>query len=102
MHDIHEILLRQPNYRLLFMDEPSLREALKKWSRQDLIDWLSWNDPNGVYCDDESMAELGNTMTYEEGIELVVKQVTTHGQYTNRHEVQKLLFDSGLIGQLRS
>lgn len=99
MNNLQEIIQRQPNYRLFFMDEPSLRQELQNWKREELITWLSWNDPNGVYRDDESMAELGNIMTYEEGIQLVVKQVTSYGQYTNRVEVQKMLFEAGLIGQ---
>lgn len=101
MNDIREILLRQPNYRLMFMDEPTLREELKKWCRQDLIDWLSWYDPNGIYEDEDSYDEFERILSYEEGIELVVKKVTTYGEYTNRYELQKMLLDMGLLWRQR-
>jgi hypothetical protein len=44
-------------------------------TREDIIDWLSWNDPNGIYCDQQSLKELGNIMTREEGMEILLKQV---------------------------
>lgn len=34
-----------------------------------MIEWLSWNDRNGVYRDDESLQEFGNTVSKEEAIE---------------------------------
>ena len=64
-----------PNFRYIEMNEVELRSELKNFSRQDLIDWLCWNDKNGVYKDDESLSELGNIMTYEEGVEIMVKQI---------------------------
>jgi hypothetical protein len=57
------------------MNETELRAELKNWSRQNLIDWLKWNDPNGVYDDKQSLAEMGNTMSYDEGIEIMVRQI---------------------------
>ena len=57
------------------MNEEQLRNELKNWCRQDLISWLKWNDPNGIYDDSQSIQELGNIMTYQEGIETIVKQV---------------------------
>lgn len=63
-----------PYYQYMDMTEEELREELKEWTRQDLIDWLSWNDRNGIYSDEDSMNELGNIMSYEEGVELMVKQ----------------------------
>jgi hypothetical protein len=52
-----------------------LRTELKNWSRKDLIEWLTWNDPNGIYNDEQSMDELGNVMTYEEGVEIMINQI---------------------------
>ncbi|SOE20868.1 hypothetical protein SAMN06298216_1348 [Spirosomataceae bacterium TFI 002] len=69
------MIYSHPNYRITFLNEKSLREELKNWCREDLILWLKWNDPNGIYNDEESMEELGNIMTYEEGVEIIVKQV---------------------------
>lgn len=69
------LIEKHSNYRITFLKENELRKELVKWSREDLILWLKWNDPNGIYDDKESLEELGNIMSYEEGIEIVVKQV---------------------------
>lgn len=74
--DKESILLeKHSNYRIMFLSTQALKEELQSsWSRQDLISWLKWNDPNGIYSDDESLDELGNIMSFEEGVELVIQQ----------------------------
>jgi hypothetical protein len=54
----------------------ALETELNSWSRLDLIEWLSWNDRNGVYRDDESLQEFGNTVSKEEAIEIITRQIT--------------------------
>lgn len=71
----YELIRKHGNYRYIFMSEEELRGELKNWTRQDLINWLKWNDPNGVYDDVQSLQELGNIMSYEEGIEIMIKQI---------------------------
>lgn len=44
-------------------------------TREDLIEWLCWNDPNGIYQDEQSQKELGNVMTRAEGLEIVLRQI---------------------------
>lgn len=44
-------------------------------TRNDIIAWLSWNDPNGIYLDEQSLKELGNFMTRDEGIEIMIRQI---------------------------
>lgn len=44
-------------------------------NREDLIEWLAWNDPNGVYHDEQSLKELGNTMSRSEGLEILLRQI---------------------------
>ena len=75
--DKESILLeKHPNYRIMFLSTQALKEELQSsWSRQDLISWLKWNDPNGVYSDEESLDEIGNIMSFEEGVELVINRV---------------------------
>lgn len=68
-------LSRHPNLKITSLDENALREELKGWSRADLIAWLEWNDPNGVYSDKESLNELGIILSYDEGVEIIVGQV---------------------------
>ena len=73
--EISKLIDKHANYKYIFMNEEQLRNELKNWCRQDLISWLKWNDPNGIYDDSQSIQELGNIMTYQEGIETIVKQV---------------------------
>ena len=75
MNTNSELLTKHPNYRLMFLTEPELRQELINWSREDLISWLSWNDSNGIYDDEQSLEELGNIMSYEEGIEIIINQI---------------------------
>lgn len=44
-------------------------------SREDIIGWLSWNDHNGIYDDERSLKELGNIMSREEGIEIMLRHI---------------------------
>ena len=39
--------------------------------RERLLRWLRWCDPNGVYLDDDSIAEFGVTVTLAEAWELI-------------------------------
>jgi hypothetical protein len=41
-----------------------------------LIEWLCWNDRNGVYKDDDSLQEFGNIVSKEEAIEIITRQIT--------------------------
>lgn len=74
-YEISKLIEKHGNYRYIFMNEEELRAELKGWCRQDLINWLKWNDPNGIYRDDESMEEVGFIMTYEQGVEIMIKQI---------------------------
>ncbi|HUH75070.1 MAG TPA: hypothetical protein VLZ75_11785 [Chitinophagales bacterium] len=57
------------------MNEDQLESELKNWAREDLIAWLSWNDPNGVYNDSQSLLEFDNIMSYEEGVSIIMNQI---------------------------
>ena len=67
--------IKDSRYRITELSERDLRFELQDWSRQDLISWLCWNDPNGVYADEDSLREFDNRMSKEEGIEIVVRQI---------------------------
>ncbi len=56
------------------INEAELIILLNALTREDIIEWLMWNDPNGIYCDDQSLRELGNIMTREEGLEIMLRQ----------------------------
>jgi hypothetical protein len=57
------------------LSEELLIALVNGMSRNDIIEWLSWNDPNGIYNDEQSLKELGNVMTKEEGVEILLRQV---------------------------
>lgn len=68
--------LKHPNYKLMELRGEALETELNSWSRLDLIEWLSWNDRNGVYKDEDSMREFDNILSKEEAIEIITRQIT--------------------------
>lgn len=68
--------LKHPYYKLMELRGVALETELNSWSRLDLIEWLSWNDQNGVYKDEESLREFGNTVSKKEAIEIITRQIT--------------------------
>jgi hypothetical protein len=68
--------LKNPYYKLMELRGEVLETELNTWNRLDLIEWLSWNDRNGVYKDEESMQEFGNILSKEEAIEIISRQIT--------------------------
>ena len=68
--------LKHPYYKLMELRDDALEKELNSWSRLDLIEWLCWNDRNGVYKDNESLQEFGNIVSKEEAIEIITRQIT--------------------------
>lgn len=66
---------KHPYYKLMELKKSDLETELNSWSRLDLIEWLSWNDRNGVYRDEDSLQEFGNKVSKEEAIEIITKQI---------------------------
>ena len=62
-------------YEVMDLLENQLDIFLKHTPREEVIDWLQWNDPNGVYEDIASMNEFGNIVTKEEGVEIMKRQI---------------------------
>ena len=67
--------LKHPYYKLMELKGADLENELNSWSRLDLIEWLCWNDRNGVYRDEDSLREFGNTVSKELAIEIITKQI---------------------------
>ena len=57
------------------LSEDKIILLLNALSRADIIEWLAWNDHNGVYDDERSLKELGNIMSLEEGIEIMLRHI---------------------------
>ena len=68
--------LRHPYYKLMELSGDKLQSDLNSWTREGLIQCLSWNDRNGGYKDEESLKEFGNTVSKEEAIRIITKQIT--------------------------
>jgi len=67
--------LRHPFYRLMELTDENLKIELASWTRNDLIAWLQWNDPNGIYNDKDSKREFNNVMSRKQGIEILTRQI---------------------------
>ncbi len=66
---------KHPYYQLMELKGAELEKELNTWSRLDLIEWLAWNDKNGVYKDEDSQREFGNVLGKEEAIEIIIKHI---------------------------
>jgi hypothetical protein len=51
-------------------------EDLQTFNREQLIAWLSWNDRNGIYTDEDSEREGFEPITFEEAKEIAIRQKT--------------------------
>lgn len=52
-----------------------LHKELDLWKRKDLIKCLKWNDPNGVYDDNNSLNEFNNILSKKGAIEIICRQI---------------------------
>ena len=77
--------LKHLNYKLMELKGHALETELNTWSRIDLIEWLCWNDRNGVYKDEESLCEFGNTVSKDEAIEIITRQIIQAEKMTNNN-----------------
>ena len=68
--------LKHPYYKLMELRGDILQSELNSWSREDLIEWLSWNDRNGVYKDEDSLREFDNILGKDEAIEIITRQIS--------------------------
>lgn len=68
--------LNHPYYKIMELKGEELYEKLNSWSRLELIDWLCWNDRNGVYTDEDSLREFGNILTKQRAIEIITEMIT--------------------------
>jgi hypothetical protein len=68
--------IRHPFYTIMNLKGDDLLNELNSWSRLDLIEWLSWNDSNGIYKDEESLTEIGTILSKEEALEIITRQIT--------------------------
>lgn len=68
-------LERHPNYKIMELNQEDLKRELQSWERSKLIDWLCWNDKNGIYDDINSVREFGQILEKEDAIEIIINQI---------------------------
>ena len=73
---LERVKLLDPNYKIMELNQKNLQTELNNWKREELIDWLCWNDSNGVYKDEDSLREFDNILEKEEAIEIITNQIT--------------------------
>ncbi|MFT7251560.1 MAG: hypothetical protein ACI9FW_001300 [Flavobacterium sp.] len=76
MNRLDDEKLKHPNYKVMELEGTELETELNSWSRLDLIEWLCWNDKNGVYKDEQSLKEFGNIVSTIEAIEIITRQIS--------------------------
>jgi hypothetical protein len=50
-------------------------EDLQSFNREQLIEWLCWNDRNGIYRDEDAIGEGFDPLTLEEALEIATEQI---------------------------
>lgn len=75
MNKFDDEKLKHPNYKITELKDVELETELNSWSRLDLLEWLCWNDKNGVYKDEQSLNEFGNIVSKKEAIEIMTRQI---------------------------
>ena len=51
------------------------KREVKEMTREQLIEVLEWNDPNGTYNDEDSILEFGEVMSRDEAEILLINQL---------------------------
>lgn len=57
--------LKHPYYQIMELSREELETELSSWTLEELIDWLCWNDRNGIYRDEEALLEVGVILNKE-------------------------------------
>jgi hypothetical protein len=60
---------------MLFQSHKFQMELIEQGSREQILHWLTWNDPNGVYVDEHSSAEGKSPLTLEQARDIMRDQI---------------------------
>ena len=75
LYNLEKQKLSHPYYRIMELKGEELRKQLNSWSRLELIDWLCWNDRNGVYSAIDSHREFGEILSKKKALEIMISQI---------------------------
>lgn len=62
-------------YKIMDLPDDELLKEIKSLSRIQLIEWLAWNDRNGIYTDEDSKLELGKILSKREAGEIMFRML---------------------------
>jgi hypothetical protein len=62
-------------FQVMDLSPEQLDKFLTLSSRNEIIDWLQWNDPNGIYTDKASISEFGNIVSKDDAIAIMKRQI---------------------------
>jgi hypothetical protein len=62
-------------YQIINFCGEEIKHEISKLTRKDIIDWLQWNDSNGIYHEEQSSHKLGDIIGSEEGVEIMLRQM---------------------------
>ena len=51
------------------------RGIIRDGTREEIINWLCWNDPNGCYSDEDSRAEGYPLLSLEQAKQIMTEQI---------------------------
>lgn len=63
-------------FKIILKHMDTTIEDLERFNRDQLIAWLRWNDPNGIYTDEDSEREGFDPITLDEAKEIAIRQKT--------------------------
>lgn len=66
---------RDWRYQIMLLNGRELYNEIEKLTRNDIIEWLQWNDSNGIYNDRDSLRETGSILSTEEGKEIMARLI---------------------------
>ena len=68
-------LFDEIRYKIMDLTQSKLDSYLSASTCEEIINWLQWNDPNGVYTDKQSLKEFDNILSKEEAVEIMKRQI---------------------------
>lgn len=83
--------LQQWRYRVMDFPEDELLKEINGMSREALIEWLAWNDKNGVYNDEDSKLEFGKILSKREAGEIMFRMLMRDREGWNGMMGKKLI-----------
>lgn len=63
-------------FSLMDLSKEELIKEISSWGREQLLDWLEWSDPGGIYSDEDSRAEGFNPLTETEARNYIIDIIT--------------------------